>query len=159
MRKKDLIQQNLTLFDTLQKTKIELDELKKQLKSYADEINKLKMELSKCESAQPEVTEPMRKLEEKIITNATVKHDVEYGAKVIGKIVVLAAEYSNKLTIGGDDSKKELVNLILGKTEIAKSEILSVVETNDSLEVKCSKMDQIADVSKEYFESVIAQIV
>ncbi len=159
MRKKDLIQQNLTLFETLQKTQIELGELKKQLKSYADEINKLKTEISKNEIAQKEVTEPMRRLEEKVITNATLKPDMEYGAKVIGEIVVLAAEYSNKLTIGGDDSKKELVNLVLGKTEMAKAEILSVIETNDSFEVKASKMDQIADVSKEYFESVIAQIV
>ena len=101
----------------------------------------------------------MHRLEEKVITVATVKPDMEYGAKVIGQIVVSAAEYSNKLTVGGDDSKKELVNLILGKTEMAKAEILSVVETSDSFDVKCSKMDQIAAVSKEYFESVLAQIV
>ena len=159
MRKKDLIQQNLTLFDSLQKTQIELGELKKQLKSYADEINRLKTEISKSEAEKTEVTEPMRRLEEKVITNATLKPDMEYGAEVIGKIVVLAAEYSNKLSLGGDDSKKELLNLILGKTELAKAEILSVIEADDALEVKKLKMDQIAAVSKEYFESVAAQIV
>ncbi len=101
----------------------------------------------------------MHRLEEKVITNATLKPDMEYGAAIIGKIVIAAAEYSNRLTIGGDDRHKELLNLILGKTEMAKSEILSVIETNDSFDIKCAKIDQILAVSKEYFESVIAQIV
>lgn len=159
MRKKDLIQQNLTLFDTLQKTQIELAELKKQLKTYDNEIKTLKSQLETSKALEPEVTEPMRRLEEKVVTNATLSPDMEYGAKVIGQIVVCAAEYSNKLTLGGDESKKELVNLVLGKTEMSKAEILSVVESNDSFDIKCAKMDQIATVSKEYFESVLAQIV
>ncbi len=161
MRKKKLIEQNLSLFENLQKTQSELIELKKLLKQNADEINLLKTQLEKAKEpeAEPSVTEPMRRLEEKVITNATLKPDMEYGAKVIGQIVVSAAEYSNRLTLGGDDSKKELVNLILGKTEMAKAEILSVIETGDSFDIKCSKMDQIAAVSKEYFESVLAQIV
>ncbi len=161
MRKKKLIEQNLSLFEDLQKTQSELLELKKMLKQNADEINSLKSQLDKAKEpeSEPTVTEPMRRLEEKVIANATLKPDMEYGAKVIGQIVVSAAEYSNKLTVGGDDSKKELVNLILGKTEMAKAEILSVIETGDSFDIKCSKMDQIAVVSKEYFESVLAQIV
>lgn len=161
MRKKQLIEQNLSLFEDLQKTQREISELKKQLSQNADEIKSLKAELSKEKEPEPEVTvtEPMRRLEEKVIANATLKPDMEYGAKVIGQIVVCAAEYSNKLTIGGDDSKKELVNLILGKTEMAKAEILSVIESGDAFDVKCAKMDQIAAVSKEYFESVLAQIV
>lgn len=161
MRKKKLIEQNLSLFENLQKTQSELLELKKMLAQNAEEIKALKTQLDKAktEDVQPKVTEPMRRLEEKVITNATLKPDMEYGAKVIGKIVVSAAEYSNKLTVGGDDSKKELVNLILGKTEMAKSEILSVIQTEDAFDVKCAKMDQIAAVSKEYFESVLAQIV
>lgn len=161
MRKKKLIEQNLSLFEDLQKTQREISELKKLLSQNADEIKTLKAELNKAkaEEPQPAVTEPMRRLEEKVITNATLKPDMEYGAKVIGQIVVFAAEYSNKLTIGGDDSKKELVNLILGKTEMAKAEILSVIQADDGFDVKCAKMDQIASVSREYFESVLAQIV
>ena len=161
MRKKKLIEQNLSLFEDLQKTQREISELKKLLSQNADEIKTLKVELNKAkaEESQSAVTEPMRRLEEKVITNSMLKPDMEYGAKVIGQIVVSAAEYSNKLTIGGDDSKKELVNLILGKTEMAKAEILSVIQADDGFDVKCAKMDQIALVSREYFESVLAQIV
>ena len=159
MRKKDLIQQNLSLFDNLQKTKIELNELKKQLKVYAAEIENLKAENTQKSATETVVTEPMRRLEEKVISAASLKPDVEYGAKVIGEIVVSAADYSNKLTANGDNTRKELVNLILGKTEVAKSEILSVTETQDSFENKCSKIDNIASDTKEYFESVLAQII
>ena len=159
MRKKDLIQQNLNLSDALQKTQLELSELKKQLKSYSDEIKALKSELSDKENEIQQTTEPMRRLEEKVITTASLKPDVEYGAKVIGEIVVSAADYSNKLTQGGDSSHKELINLILGKTELTKAEILSVTQTDDELEVKRVKIDQIAKTANEYFESVLAQIV
>ena len=162
MRKKKLIEQNLSLFENLQKTQAELSELKNLLNKNDEEIKTLKAKIDKANEqsvTEPAVTEPMRRLEEKVIAAATLKPDMEYGATVIGKIVVSAAEYSNKLTFGGDDSKKELVNLILGKTEIAKAEILSVIQTEESFDVKCAKMDQIAVVTKEYFESVLAQIV
>ncbi|MBQ2933640.1 MAG: hypothetical protein IJE02_03385 [Clostridia bacterium] len=161
MRKKKLIEQNLSLFEDLQKTQRELNELKRLLSQNAEEISSLKAQLDKSKDAQaePKVTEPMRRLEERVITNATLKPDMEYGAKIIGAIVMSAAEYSNRLTFGGDDSKKELVNLILGKTEMAKAEILSVIETNESFDIKCAKIDQISVVTKEYFESVLAQIV
>ncbi len=160
MRKKTLIEQNLSLFENLQKTQSELAELKKQLGQNAEEIKSLRAKLAENEAEkQQPFTEPMRRLEEKVIANAALKPDMEYGATVIGQIVISAAEYSNKLTVGGDDSRKELVNLILGKTEMAKAEILTVIETADAFEVKCAKIDQIAAVTKEYFESVAAQIV
>lgn len=161
MRKKKLIEQNLSLFESLQKTQRELSELKKVFDQNMQEIKYLKSQLEEAKEAQNDavVTEPLRRLEEKVITNATLKPDMEYGARVIGKIVVSAAEYSNKLTIGGTDKHRELVNLILGKTEIAKAEILSVIETDDTLDIKCLKIDQIAADSQEYFESVAAQII
>ena len=161
MRKKKLIEQNLSLFEQLEKSQAELVELKKLLNKNAEEINalKAKLEEKKADDNQVTVTESMRRLEEKIIANATLKPDMEYASKAIGKIVVAAAEHSNKLTIGGDDSKLELVNLILGKTELAKSEILSVIEVEDTLEVKSAKIDQIVEASTEYFKSVAAQIV
>ncbi len=162
MRKKILVEQNLSLFEDLQKTKHELEELKKLLDKNNSEIINLKEQLEtekEKKAVSPTVTEPMRRLEEKVLLNATLKPDMEYGAQVIGKIVVAAAEYSNKITTGGDESCKELINLILGKTEISKAEILSVIETNDSFENKCDKMNKIADNAKEYFDSIMAQII
>ena len=161
MQKKKLIEQNFLLFENLQKTQRELSELRKVIDQNMEEIKSLKAQLEDAKEAQNDtvVTEPMRRLEEKLIANAAIKPDMDYGAKVIGKIVVSAAEYSNKLTVGGTDKHRELLNLILGKTEIAKAEILSVIEGDDTLDVKCLKIDQIAVDSIEYFESVAAQII
>lgn len=158
MRKKELIRQNLSLFEELQKAKLETSDLKKQLKKYSDEIDALKSQLSDMKSEETEHTEPMRRLEEKVISSAAVDPDMDYGAKAIGKIVVSAANYSNRLTADGNDSYKELVNLILGKTEIAKSEILAVVESDNLPEQKASKIDAIVNEADEYFKSVSAQI-
>ena len=161
MNKKKLIEQNFLLFENLQKTQRELADLKQVLSQNMEEINALKSQLEKSKEVQtePKVTEPIRRLEETMIANAALKPDMEYGAQIIGKIVVCAAEYSNKLTAGGNDTHKELLNLILGKTEIAKAEILSVIESADNFDVKCEKIDKIADAAKEYFDSVLAQII
>ena len=77
----------------------------------------------------------------------------------IGASAGKSFSFSNKLTAGGNDTHKELLNLILGKTEIAKAEILSVIESADNFDVKCEKIDKIADAAKEYFDSVLAQII
>ena len=157
MRKKILIQQNLALFEQLQKSQFEANELKKRLHSYDEKISALEKELEAQKKAA--ATEPLKKLEEKVITNAKIKPDVDYGAKVIGEIVVSATKYSNELTLGGDGSLRELVNLILGRTEVAKSDILNIVSGEDGIAVKTAKIDAIKAETEEYFKSVMAQRV
>ncbi len=159
MRKKDLINQNLALFETLQKTQFEVAELKQKLKSSMQQIEELKGKLDENKTPEESPADPMRRLEERVIEAASLKPDVEYGAKIIGEIVVSAAQYSNSLTANGETQHRELVNLILGKTEVAKSEILSVISTVEGIEEKCRRIDEIAANAKEYFESVMAQII
>ncbi len=155
MRKKTLIQQNLALFEQLQAAQLEAHELKKRLAEYDKKISSLESELEAQKKAA--ITEPLKKLEEKVITNAKIKPDVDYGAKVIGEIVVSATTYSNTLTAGGDGSLRELVNLILGRTEVAKSDILNIVSSDDGITVKTAKIDAVKAETEEYFKSVMAQ--
>lgn len=159
MRKKVLIEQNLSLFEQLQKAHLEINELKKTIKDYDEKMAKLESELEQLRSVKEEPTAPLKKLEEKVIANANLKPDVEYGAKIIGEIVVSATNYSNSLTAGGESAHRELVNLILGKTEVAKSEILNIVSGEASLDAKQSQIDAVRDDAEEYFKSVMAQIV
>lgn len=84
--------------------------------------------------------------------------DVDYGASVIGKIVVSAANYSNRLTVGGETKYRELVNLILGRTEVAKADILSAVTSDNGFDTKKAAIDLIYEQTCEYFESVMAQL-
>ncbi len=158
MRKKVLIEQNLALFEQLQKAQLEVNELKKTLKGYDEKMAKLEDELEELRKAEEVQTAPLKKLEEKVIANANLKPDVEYGAKIIGEIVVSATNYSNNLTAGGESANRELVNLILGKTEVAKSEILNIVSGEASLDVKQSLIDSVRDDAQEYFKSVMAQL-
>ena len=150
MRKKKLIEQNLLLFEQLEKSNKELTQLKKTLDENAEIIKLLKEKLDADNSTkkQPVVVAPVPKTEEKDFNIPTLKPDMEYGAKIIGQIVVAAAEHSNKLTVSGGDINKELLNLILGKTEVSKAEILAIVESNDTLEVKCANIDKVADDAK-----------
>lgn len=83
---------------------------------------------------------------------------IEYGSQIIGKIVVSAAQYSNSLTAGGETRYKELLNLILGKTEVAKSEILDITASEAEFDVKKHMIDSVYEQTVEYFESVMAQI-
>ena len=69
-----------------------------------------------------------------------------------------SASGSNMLTVDGNADNRELVNLLLGKTEVAKAEILSVVSQNIGLEEKKIKIDSIADEALDYFKSILAQL-
>ena len=61
------------------------------------------------------------------------------------------------LTVGGETRYIELVNLILGRAEVAKSEILAIVSLEEDFFVKKERIDGVFEKSKEYFESVMAQ--
>ena len=69
-----------------------------------------------------------------------------------------SANGSNSLTNGGNTEHRELVNLLLGKTEVAKAEILAVVNGEGSFEDKKIKIDAVADETLDYFSSVLAQV-
>ena len=127
MRKKELIKLNEELFNRHQATLKQLEELVEENKKLTKTVEELKEELEKTKASKEET--PLKNLEEKLISNATITNETKYGAEVIGKIVVSAAKYCNSLTScpeNGNDVK-ELVNLILGRTEIAKAEILNIV--------------------------------
>ncbi len=157
VRKKILMQQNLSLFEQLQHSQFELLKVKRALADKEDEIRALKVKIRQLEAQETNTSEPIKNLQEKIICNAAVKPDVEYASRIIGEIVVESATYSDKLASGGNENNRELMNLILGKTEVCKSEILSVVSSDISLEAKMQRVDDIAAAAKDYFESVMAQ--
>ena len=86
-----------------------------------------------------------------------LEEDMQYAADTIGKLVIESAKFSNTLTEGGNTAYIELVNLILGKTEVSKSEILTIAKQELPLEVKKQKIDAVKASTIEYFESVMAQ--
>ena len=105
------------------------------------------------EFSQPIETQKIVEYKEVILSDA-----ISDGAKIIGKIVLSSAEYCNKLTgVGAGQNAKELVNLILGRTEVAKSEILRLTTLDINPEDRLTAMERELNEAEDYFKSVMAQ--
>ena len=158
MSKKELFEQNIQLFDKLTAAEERISALEKQLAERDNEIIALKNERERLES-KLNATPPLKALEAKVEKQASVSPEIEYGAAVIGKIVVEAAKYINRVTSRGEQEyTKELINLILGRTEVAKSEILGIVSSDVAADEKKRGADAQLEQAKDYFESIIAQV-
>ncbi len=161
MRKKKLLEQNTLLFEQMKQLEIEIALLKKEISKRNAEIKRLsamqgtKEQISADLTAKPENKqndEVKHKPEDIVLDDISV-----YGSDTIGEIVLRATELSGRLSLEQSEENKELVNLILGKTEVAKSEILMATEKENSFENKKSEIDNIKNNTFEYFESVMGQ--
>ena len=83
---------------------------------------------------------------------------MEYGAKIIGNIIVESAKYTDMITANPCENTKDLINLIMGKSEICKSEILTIALGELDYQTKCELMDSQLTDALDYFKSVLAQI-
>ena len=83
---------------------------------------------------------------------------MEFGAEIIGKIVIESAKYADLVAASTTANKKELLNLIMGKSEMCKAEILNVVTSNAFTETKISRINAELSEAVDYFKSVVAQI-
>lgn len=93
-------------------------------------------------------------------TEAVVLQDnsMEYGSQIIGKIIVESAKFANSLSESAGENKKELVNLIMGKAEVAKAEIFNIATSDMADENKKEMIDSQLQEATDYFKSVAAQI-
>lgn len=155
MRKKALIEQNLSLFK-------QIEELRGECALKDKKINELEKKIS-AQAAKPapeaiKPDTPLKKLEDKVTGASKLNPDVEYASEAIGKLVLESAIGSNTLTAGGNTEHRELVNLLLGKTEVAKAEILGVLSEDIGIDGKKAKIDTLRDEALDYFASVLAQV-
>ncbi len=155
MRKKDLIKLNAELFkksDDLQAQNRQLKKENEELKQKTEELIKELSELEEKLSA-----EVQSKAEEQLL-KINFPEDKVYGAEVIGKIVLKSAMHCTSLSSREqNNTTKELINLILGRTEIAKAEILKFVSEDLPFETKKALIDTEQTNAEDYFLSVLAQ--
>ena len=157
MRKKDIIKLNAELFEKAEKLRFEIEELKRENMRLNVKIEELTFKNEEL-SGLAEIVEPTV-VEEKIKEEIVLDKSTAIGATIIGKIIVTATQYCNEITNKNTENAKELINLILGRTEVAKAEILKIVE-NKELDTELAKSLAVDEQNsaEDYFKSVIAQI-
>lgn len=186
MKKRDLISQNNMLAKSCENYKFELKKIKQeneilceQLASVREQSSALAEELEALKNA---MTSPIaaelapETIEDTVIEPAveeisaevspenaetkaiTLDNATSFGAQIIGKIVLKAATHCNSLSADFEPAyAKELINLILGRTEVAKAEILSIVSSEADMEIKKSMILSEQNACEDYFLSVLAQ--
>ena len=172
MNKKLLLNQNRELFDKLQLSNLNCKRLREENQMLNEKIFILSNKINELEAKAQNTAEGVEApVEEIASTNeampelqdveqeaeVVLSKEIEYGSKIIGEIVMKAVLASNKLGELGKKNTKELLNLILGRTEVAKAEILNIVSSEMSFSGKVQTIDSVADEANEYFESVLEQ--
>lgn len=171
MNKKLLLNQNKILFDKLQVANLNLKRIKEENTSLKSEIEKLNEQIAALNATpadlQPEpvdiadaiedfepveVFEPLNEAE-----TPEFDAETEFASEIIGEIVIQAAKYSKILNESGKSNIKELINLVLGKTEVAKVEIFNILSSEASFESKREMISSQLNETVEYFKSIIEQ--
>ncbi len=135
-----------TRFDAIYE---EMAALRERMKELEAELSVLAQEEKTCAETERENQAPAKPVLPEI---------TEFAAGVIGKTVIEAAKYCNRLSADASDPQaKELVNLILGRTEVVKAEILQVLSSAGSDEDKKQAILAKQAESLDYFTSVMAQ--
>ncbi len=89
---------------------------------------------------------------------AVMSQEMEIGAKIIGQAVVEAAKVCNEITEKSGEDGKELINLVMGRCEVLKAEILAISLCEVNFQQKQEMMQTEKESAYDYFNSILAQI-
>ena len=165
MRKKELIRKIQELIDSVETLHRENELYKKENEELKAELELLKQNVTQEDNFC--ITEGFKvageednkaEQEDKNETVVIADQAMEYGSLIIGKIVVESARYANEISASTSENKKELLNLIMGKAEVAKAEIYSISTGSAPTQTKKDLIDGELSSSLDYFKSVIGQI-
>ena len=178
MRKKELYEQNTVLYNRLQTVTAELERYKKLYDENIQEINALRRQLADIEiealnnakpaeeeftSAFEVVASPDEKSEPVVAVSAPIG-DLElgdvlnYAAEVIGMIVLEGTKANNEFVAKPNEYSKDLINLVLGKTEVCKSSIYEICNSDADDSVKRAQIDVVYKEAVEYFGGLYKQL-
>ena len=166
MRKKVLIKKTEELIGVmnalqrqLENLKRENDELKEKIAELESQKATVVTEVPKNEGFTVYVEEPeVQEIPTEPIELPQDNEILEYGAVAIGRVVQESVKYANLISESTSESKKELLNLIMGKAEITKAEIFSITDGNIAADLKKDLIDTQYDEAVDYFKSAYGQI-
>ncbi len=175
MKKKELMKKLEQLINTADSLYRQLELTKKENEELKAEIENLKLKsCDKPKAVNPNFeggftvsTEEVAIVEEAPAEEKTEQADktvvlsddvMEYGSRIIGKIIVESARYAEQISASVTENKKELLNLIMGRAEVAKAEIYSAATSETSADAKKALIDAELSDATDYFKSVAGQI-
>ncbi len=175
MRKRDLMNRLSELVMTVEKLNQELKEQREDNVLLNEKVKELTALLSAekekaiiCESIQDDSTAngfTVKDAEEIGYNDDEDSFDeseisiLDFGAEVIGKITILSAKYCDEITASHSSNSKDLLGLIMGKSELCKNEILTISMGEDSPESQKELINAQVFEAEEYFKSVLQQNV
>ena len=105
---------------------------------------------------------------EKALVEETVESDTEemaenenildYGAVIIGKVIISAIENSSRIDSDDEDRKNSALNDINERTEEVKAEILSIISSDDSYDRKCRLMEREYQSAISFFDRTASRV-
>ena len=148
-----------------EENKAATEEISLQAGTATETCEKTEVTTEELKEVSGEEKEPEKIIEKKVINILPTNDKVilpdsimEFGAEIIGKIVIESAKYADLVAASTTINKKELLNLIMGKSEVSKAEILNIVTSDAATDTKISLINAQLSEAVDYFKSVVAQI-
>ena len=177
MKKNELISKMIELIDAINALQRQLNEVKSDNEEIRAKLATLEARLENSTPTPEEIIVPAQEgfqiyencLDEQAVVveeplNAPVNtvtledNMLEYGSVTIGKVVQESIKYANLISASAGENKKEVLNLIMGKAEVVKSEIFTITEGELSPEVKKELIDTQLNEAIDYFKSAYGQL-
>lgn len=165
-----MLEQNTVLYNRLQTALEELEKYKKLYKENIEEINSLRRQLANMEKQNapaPMITEEAPAVHGIFDTeqpksepapDVKLSDIMQYGAEVIGKIVLEGTKASNSFRDNPNEYSKDLINLVLGKTEVCKSTICEICASEADEAEKKKNIDNVQKDAADYFQGLYKQV-
>ena len=151
------------LEDAITAQEIGDDELIQESEKALVELEKQQIEAASpvlTEQAPPAISAIFDTEEPKVQTDIEVELPdiIQYGAQVIGKIVLEGTKASNSFKSNPSEYSKDLINLVLGKTEVCKSTIYDICQSAAEDAEKIKNIDDVYKDAADYFQSLYKQV-
>jgi len=163
MRKKEIITYNQEIMADLQKQSDEnevlrkqLEEHKKVIESLNDRISDLQNMLTESENINCEVESEDSLKEEAVATQNNSLMD--YGAVVIGKVILSAAEYAGRITSEEENVITEATDAIYSIAEEAKKDVLDIIYSDSSDDRKIQLMEREYQSAVNSFDRILNRL-
>ena len=160
MRKKELLDKNQTMLEDLEKQKNENEDLKTKLEEQGKLISSLNERISDLQNLLNENSAKEIEETEETLENVEEKEEniMDYGAVIIGKVVLSAAEYSSRAGEEEQETIREAILSILERAEETKKEILNIISSDYSIDSKKQLMEREYQSAVSYFDRTVSRI-